>query len=154
MQNEEIEQMEMPTPCEHCGEIFDLNDGYPSEKWHENITICEKCHNEEELEIEEDGRWDNINTDVSNALYELKEEGSWLKLTPENQKLIQQIVKFETELDIESIKKKAEKWDKLEEKITACYGHEDENGEWVDNDEGDGLITIGEVAARAFGFLN
>ncbi len=43
---------EMPTPCEHCGEWFDLNDGYPSRKWHKDITICPKCHNEEMIEIE------------------------------------------------------------------------------------------------------
>lgn len=68
------EEMEMPTPCVHCDEIFDLNDGYGSEKWHENITICPKCHEEEEKEIEEDERWENINTELNNALYNLDNE--------------------------------------------------------------------------------
>lgn len=49
---------------------------------------------------------------------------------------------------------KAEKWDELEEKIAACYGKEDENGEWLDNDdEGTDLSTIGEIAATAFGWF-
>lgn len=69
-----MEEFEMPTPCEHCDEVFDLNDGYCSEKWHPNITICEKCHKEEELEIEEDDRWETINLDLTNALYGLDEE--------------------------------------------------------------------------------
>jgi len=43
-------------------------------------------------EIEEDERWENINIDVSNALYELKEEGAWAKLTDENRALIIQLV--------------------------------------------------------------
>lgn len=94
MENYEFElEMEMPTPCEHCGTIFDLNDGYRSDKWHDGITICEKCHNEEELEIEEDGRWEEINLEISNALYGLdKEDGAWGKITDENKALIIQLV--------------------------------------------------------------
>lgn len=92
MENFDYEQMEMPTPCEHCGEIFDLNDGYGSEKWHKNVVICEKCHQEEEAEIEEDERWEEINIEISNALYHLKEEGAWAKLTDENRALIIQHV--------------------------------------------------------------
>jgi hypothetical protein len=88
--------MEMPTPCEHCGKIFDLNDGYRSEKWHKNVVICEKCYREEEAEIEEDERWEGINIDVSNALYELKEDGAWAKLTDENRALIIQLVSHST----------------------------------------------------------
>ena len=44
---------EMPTPCQHCGEIFDLNDGFGSEKWYPNTVICEECYRKEEAEIEE-----------------------------------------------------------------------------------------------------
>lgn len=99
MENFEIfeNELEMPTPCEHCGDIFELNDGYGSEKWHPNIVICEKCYREEEAEIEEDERWENINIDVSNALYELKEEGAWAKLTDENRALIIQLVSGQSE---------------------------------------------------------
>lgn len=34
---------EMPTPCQKCGEIFDLNDGVGSELWFPNTVICENC---------------------------------------------------------------------------------------------------------------
>lgn len=47
-------EYEMPTPCVHCGKIFDLNDGYCSRKWHKDTTICEECHEKEEQEIERD----------------------------------------------------------------------------------------------------
>ena len=50
------DEFEMPTPCANCGELFDLNDGYASEKWFKGTIICEKCHDEEEQEIEEDER--------------------------------------------------------------------------------------------------
>jgi hypothetical protein len=95
---------EMPTPCEHCGKIFDLTDGRRSEKWYPNIVICEECAEEEEREIEEDDRWEEINIEVSNALYELKEEGAWAKLTDENRALIIQLVSNSL-LSSENIKK-------------------------------------------------
>ena len=84
---------EMPTPCQHCGEIFDLNDGFGSEKWYPNTVICEECHRKEEAEIEEDDRWEDINNEISNALYGLdKEDGAWAKITDENRALIIQLV--------------------------------------------------------------
>ena len=46
--------------------------------------------------------------------------------------------------------KKAKQWDDLDKKITDCYF--DENGAERDDDFAD-LITIGEIAAYAFGFL-
>jgi hypothetical protein len=61
------EDYEMPTPCEHCGKIFDLNDGYGSEKWHPDIVICEKCHNEEKKEIERDEEIENIENELGDA---------------------------------------------------------------------------------------
>lgn len=99
MENFDYEPMEMPTPCEHCGTIFDLNDGRCSEKWHPNTTICEKCYEEEELEIEEDDRWEEINLEISNALYIPKtEEGAWGKVADENKALIIQLVSQHSEL--------------------------------------------------------
>jgi hypothetical protein len=63
---------------------------------------------------------------------------------------------------LESLKpeiEKAEKWDKLAQKIDSCYGEFDENGEEGESDyenefgsEPD-LCTIGEYAASAFGYL-
>ena len=84
---------EMPTPCQHCGEIFDLNDGFGSEKWYPNTVICEECYRKEEEEIEEDERWETVNNELSNALYGLdKEDGAWDKLSDENRALILHIV--------------------------------------------------------------
>jgi len=93
MEEYDLEQMEMPTPCEHCGAIFDLNDGVCSNKWHLNTTICRQCGCEEEQEIEEDDRWEDINNEISNALYGLdKEKCAWAKITDENKALIIQLV--------------------------------------------------------------
>lgn len=61
--------------------------------------------------------------------------------------------------ELELLKEKAEKWDKLGEKIDKCYGdynennvemkseYEEENGSEPD------LGTIGEIAASAYGYL-
>lgn len=49
---------------------------------------------------------------------------------------------------IKEVVEKAKKWDDLDDKIAPFY---DENDEGY-NDEG-GLITIGEIAATAFGYL-
>jgi len=57
----------------------------------------------------------------------------------------------------EIYKKKAEKWDALEEKVSGAYG-EDVDGEFVlfddDDERGGDLETIGLHAATAFGWLN
>lgn len=55
-------------------------------------------------------------------------------------------------------KSKADKWDALEKEVSACYGKENANGEWEEYDDDDeennyDLVTIGEKAAIAFGFL-
>ena len=83
-----FETMDMPTPCEHCGETFDLNDGFGSEKWHPNIVICEKCYLIEEKEIEEDERLFDLNIEVSNALYEVQ----FKELNEENQTTIKELL--------------------------------------------------------------
>lgn len=48
--------------------------------------------------------------------------------------------------------KDAKKYEELSDKVAACYGKEDEDGEWVENNESD-LGTIGEIAASHFGWL-
>ena len=68
------EEMDMPTPCQHCGELFDLNDGGASSKWYPNTIICKQCSDGEDKEIEEDDRWETINNEISNALYGLEDE--------------------------------------------------------------------------------
>lgn len=87
--------MEEPTLCIHCDEWFDLSDGYASEKWHENITICETCHEKEENEIEEDDRWESINVDLTNALYNLDQEKELsIRLEDNNKAMILLIAKL------------------------------------------------------------
>ena len=39
--------MEMPTPCNNCGEIFELHDGRRSPRG-KAIMICEACADEEQ----------------------------------------------------------------------------------------------------------
>lgn len=52
-----------------------------------------------------------------------------------------------------SYKIKAEKWDELEEKIAKCYV--DENGDELSEEDSENidLTTIGEISAKAFGWL-
>jgi hypothetical protein len=46
--------MEMPCPCQHCGEWFDLHDGRGSKLWYPGTVICLECSREEREEIEAD----------------------------------------------------------------------------------------------------
>lgn len=89
-ENFEDEEMDMPIVCQHCGEIFDLNDGCESQKWYPNITICEKCHEEEDDEIVQDEVREMINTEISNALYIENNNLEDLvnMMSPENRELI------------------------------------------------------------------
>lgn len=89
---EDYFEMEMPTPCQACGEIFDLNDGYESEKWYPRTTICASCHEKEEEEIEEDERWRDANYALSEALFDFRDGESWKKLTRENLKSLTLLV--------------------------------------------------------------
>lgn len=59
-----------------------------------------------------------------------------------------------TENEINQWRIKAEKWDKLEVKISKCYNnakgeYDEKNPEFEDAD----LCTIGEMAAQAFGWM-
>ena len=47
--------MEMPTTCDRCDCIFDLEDGYESKLWYPGTIICPTCHNDEMEEMLEDG---------------------------------------------------------------------------------------------------
>lgn len=67
------EEMEMPTPCQHCGEWFDLHDGCGSEKWYPGTVICETCSNEEDEEIMVDNEVEQLSQDIEEAEFTLKE---------------------------------------------------------------------------------
>lgn len=68
------EEMEMPCPCQHCGEIFDLHDGSASEKWYPNIVICEKCGDLEDKEVETDEEVSETIEYLENSLYTVSEK--------------------------------------------------------------------------------
>lgn len=61
------ENMEMPTPCQHCGNWFDLNDGVGSEKWHPNTVICEECADLEEKEMDRDDLIRSLKAELADA---------------------------------------------------------------------------------------
>ena len=75
----EDEGMEMPTPCQRCGKIFDLLDGKGSDKWYPNTVICESCGDEEEKEIERDEEIQEMKDQILNAEYDIKEAKERLK---------------------------------------------------------------------------
>lgn len=55
---------------------------------------------------------------------------------------------------LKELEEKAAKWDELGEKIAKCYPDENnENTNSDKNNEGCDLITIGEMAAIAYGWL-
>lgn len=64
--------MEMPTPCQKCGGIFELLDGMMSEKWYRNIIICEPCGREEEAEIERDDEISSLKEEIEEAEYTIR----------------------------------------------------------------------------------
>ncbi len=72
------EELEMPTPCQKCGEIFDLNDGTGSIKWFPNTVICQKCGDEEEKEVARDKEIEDLKSQIDDANFTIKEARSRL----------------------------------------------------------------------------
>lgn len=66
-------EMEMPTPCRACGEVFDLLDGYGSDKWYPNTIICKSCFEKEQLEIEKDDEIEELKEQISDAEVTIKD---------------------------------------------------------------------------------
>jgi hypothetical protein len=64
---QEMQEMEMPTPCQKCNDWFDLNDGYGSAKWFPDSTICKKCHDEEYKEVERDEEIEELQNLIDDA---------------------------------------------------------------------------------------
>lgn len=67
------DEMEMPCPCQKCGEWFDLQEGRPSNKWFPNTVICAACEKVEAQEIERDEEIEEMTEQLQNAIYDLKE---------------------------------------------------------------------------------
>ncbi|KFF26883.1 hypothetical protein [Chryseobacterium vrystaatense] len=137
---EDFEEMEMPTPCIHCGELFDLNDGYGSQKWYPNTTFCVNCYELEKGEIKMDEEIEEMKEELSEAIDTVRRLGGRLKKTK---------VGIDPETDLETLIIKAEKWDGLNTRIENIY---DLSPEGSKEDQGD-LYEIGVAAARAFGHL-
>jgi len=68
---EELE-MDMPTPCQRCGTIFELNDGCVSEKWYPNTIICDQCSWDELDEIEQNEEIDELKEGIEDAKLTIK----------------------------------------------------------------------------------
>lgn len=77
-------EMEMPCKCQ-CGNWFDLDDGYASQRpSKKNIIVCEECHNEEQkliIEIEE----------IKDRLYDLYDFKGTKKETDRLEKRLDQL---------------------------------------------------------------
>jgi hypothetical protein len=84
-------EIEMPTSCQKCGRIFELNTGCASNKWYPNTTICVECGIDEDREIEEDEIIEDANIELSNALFDFKDRG-WQKVSNDNKELIMQLI--------------------------------------------------------------
>ncbi len=71
--------MEMPTPCQKCGNIFDLNDGTASEKWFPNTVICNGCGANEYSEIEKDEEISDLKISIEDAEITIRDSHKRLK---------------------------------------------------------------------------
>ena len=69
----DLEEFEMPTPCQSCGEIFDLHDGVASQKWFKNTMICEECGDVESSEIERDEEIEELKELIDEAIFTIKD---------------------------------------------------------------------------------
>ena len=65
--------MEMPTPCESCGQWCELDDMVGSDKWYKDIVICRECSDLEEKEIELDNDIENEQNNLADAEWQIKE---------------------------------------------------------------------------------
>lgn len=73
IEQDEVDSMECPTPCQKCNKWFELDEGCASEKWYPNIVICEACHEEEKTEIEKDEELDDLETRLQDAEYDVND---------------------------------------------------------------------------------
>jgi uncharacterized Zn finger protein (UPF0148 family) len=67
------DEMDMPCPCTHCGEWFDLHDGCSSEEWYPGTVICAACGQEEEEEFEKNERIEELREELAEAKWALQD---------------------------------------------------------------------------------
>ena len=58
--------MEMPTPCERCGHLFDLLDGKESPRT-ATLIICASCANSEQEEVNREEEVDSLRDAIMEA---------------------------------------------------------------------------------------
>lgn len=71
-------EFEMPTPCQKCGSIFELNEGTGSVKWFPNTVICDNCGTEENAEVERDEQIEDLKIRIDDAVQTIKDARSEL----------------------------------------------------------------------------
>lgn len=67
MYDYDFEEMEMPCPCNNCGDWFDLYDGSASEKWYPNTVICKSCGDKEDQEVDIDNEEADLLIEIENG---------------------------------------------------------------------------------------
>lgn len=78
--HEDDEEIDMPTPCQKCGDMFDLNDGRESKNWFPNTTICPDCADDEDFEIEHEEEIKELTDQISDLKYDLNAAETRLQL--------------------------------------------------------------------------
>lgn len=73
-----MSELEMPTPCQKCGEIFDLTDGAPSSRWFPDTVICRPCGNKETDEILTEEEIEDLKNQITDAEITIKDARSRL----------------------------------------------------------------------------
>jgi hypothetical protein len=61
-----MQEMEMPTPCNECDGIFDLNDGMQHPRG-TNIVICAECARKIESEVEHEETVEQLKEEILDA---------------------------------------------------------------------------------------
>lgn len=61
-----MSEMEMPTPCERCNELFDLLDGTRSPR-NPRIVICEGCAGKEQEEVNKEEEIIELQEEIADA---------------------------------------------------------------------------------------
>ncbi len=72
------DEMDMPCPCEVCGEWFDLQEGSTSPR-KPNIVICESCADKQQEEIDREEEIEDLRNTIEDAAITIREAVKRLK---------------------------------------------------------------------------
>jgi hypothetical protein len=90
-----MEDFEMPTPCQKCGEWFDLHDGVHSHIWFPNTVICQECGTKEDEEIARYEEIKDLKRQIDDAEITIKDARS---------RLVELGVKIHTKIELSTAK--------------------------------------------------